>query len=329
MRKIKICDTTLRDCEHFGEFFMSVREKVEIAKQLERLGVDIIEVSVLSDAILEVAKELTGVVFSVACTLFEYYDIDVQAALSVAETSRVNLLCHESRDLGFLDQLKGIIIEAKDKGYLTQVTFDALSMADDYLLKDALNLVTSLNVDSICIYENMGYMTANELTDIIDKAITRYPDTAFSVKCKNDLGLAVANTLAAIKSGVSAVECSIGGLGVRAGNTALEQVVMALSARSDYYEVSTNIVKRLIHRTHSLVSTVTGQTIHANKPIVGSKALDRYETSIVTEVKFSAINPEEIGIIRNNLVLGANTSPSVFRERIDDLGYLLSKENHE
>ena len=329
MRKIKVCDTTLRDCEHFGDFYMSVREKVEIAKQLERLGVDIIEVGVLSDAILEVAKEIKGSVFSVACRINEFYDVDVQAALGIAAHSRVNLLCHEVRDTDYLEQLKGVIQSAKDKGFSIQITFDALSMENEEFMHEVLDIVSQLGINSICVYENMGYMISDEISNIITDMKDNLSDIDISIKCKNDLGFATANTLAAVKAGASLIESSIGGLGVRAGNAALEQIIMALSARHDYYDVSTNIVKRLIHRTCNLVSTIVGQPVKSNTPIVGSKALDREDIILNNAKKIAFIRPEEIGVIRNNLVLGPNTSFTVFCERVDELGYILSKEKQD
>ena len=327
MRKVKICDTTLRDCEHFGEFFMSVREKVEIARQLERLGVDIIELSILSDAMEEISKELNSSVFSVACNLPEFFDIDLQKALSTASNSRVNLLCHESRDEGYIELLREVLEKANEKGWKTQITIDAASAASSEFSAKIIDIARKQGAGSICIYENRGYITPEEYSKIVQDIVRDADDLNISVKCKNDLGMAVANVLAGVASGAKCVECSILGLGTRAGNAALEQVVMALSSRVDFYDVSTNIVKRLIYRTSRLVSTVTGQAIQSNMPIVGDKALEKYETQIALENNIEPIRPEEVGIIRNNLVLGSNTSETVFQERVEELGYILSAEH--
>ncbi|NMA07050.1 MAG: hypothetical protein GX928_04995 [Ruminococcaceae bacterium] len=322
MRTVKVCDTTMRDCEHSTEFNMSVREKTEIAKQLERLGVDIIEVGADCDAAADILNALETTMFSIACYPDMIDSECIKSHLSGDKKGRINFLFSRKKSVD-PKEIESSVKAVKSNGFKVQLTANALNMSSQEYRNAFIEAAESNGVDSICVYDDIGYSNPFEFFEIVS-SITSMTDLPVSVKSKNDLGMAVSNVLAGVKAGAVTVECSVNGLGRRAGNAALEEVVMAIKARRDFYERDTAINTKLLFRTGKMVSTVVGLPLLGGKAIIGDKALLNFDLEIPETAKFSVIKPEDVGIIRNSLVLGKRTTESVFEERVEELGYLLS-----
>lgn len=322
MKTIKICDTTMRDCEHSTEFNMSVREKTEIAKQLERLGVDIIEVGADCDAASDILKALENSIFSVACYPDMLESECIKSHLSNDKKGRINLLFSRKKSVD-PDEIESSVKTVKSNGFKVQLTAGALNMKSEEYRKAFIEAAESNKVDSLCVYDDTGYCNPFEFFETVS-SIVSMTDIPIAVKSKNDLGMAVANVLAGVKAGAVTAECSVNGLGRRAGNAALEEVVMAIRARKDFYKCDTAVNTKLLFRTGKMVSTVVGLPLYGGKAIIGDKALLNFDIEIPDTASFSVIKPEDVGIIRNNLVLGQRTTKSVFKERVEELGYLLN-----
>ncbi len=351
MDRVIIFDTTLRDGEQAAGGRMNIEEKLEIARQLELLGVDVIEagfpLSSPSDfeAVKTIAQEVRK---PTICALARALPQDIDRAweaIKGAEHPRIHTFLSAS-DIHLVYQLKKSreeIIEmartmvARAKKYVADVEFspmDASRTEPDYLyqiLKEAI----AAGATTVNIPDTVGYAIPAEFGRLIEGITQNVPNidkAVISVHCHNDLGLAVANSLEAIKHGARQVECTINGIGERAGNASLEEIVMALKTRDDFFGLTTEIDTTQIYKTSRRVSEVTGFVVQPNKAIVGDNAF-RHQSGIHQDgvikmaVTYEIMDPRTVGIPASSLVMGKLSGRHALQERLAELGYSLSDED--
>ena len=351
MDRVTIFDTTMRDGEQAAGARMNIQEKLEIARHLEKLGVDVIEAGfpITSqgdfDAVSAIAKEVrTPAICGLARALPQ--DIDraweavkqaqhprIHVFLSASEIHRVHQLKKSRQEI--LQASRDMV--ARAKGYVDDVEFspmDASRTEPEYLYQ-ILEAVIDAGATTVNIPDTVGYASPSEFGNLIKGIFQNVPNitrAVVSVHCHNDLGLAVANSLEAVKNGARQVECTINGIGERAGNASLEEIVMAIKTRSDFFDLTTNINTAQIYKTSRLVSEVTGFVVQPNKAIVGANAF-RHESGIHQDgvikmpVTYEIIDPRTIGIPASGLVLGKLSGRHALRERLAEMGYSLSEED--
>lgn len=350
MRKIKIFDTTLRDGEQSPGASMNVDEKIQVAKQLKKLGVDIIEAGfpIASpgdfEAVNRISQEVKGVVIAGLCRARDE-DIERAAeALKPAEQRRIHTFIATS-DIHLKYKLRmdrEQVLEAairavkKARQYTDDVEFsaeDATRSDWDYLCKVTEEVIKA-GATTVNIPDTVGYTIPQEYGELIEYLMNKVPNidkATISVHCHNDLGLAVANSLTAILKGAGQVECTINGIGERAGNASMEEIVMALKVRNDFFKADTNIVTQEIYRTSRLVSKITGMIVQPNKAIVGANAFAHeagiHQDGVLKErTTYEIMRPEDIGIPSSKIVLGKHSGRHAFKARLEELGYSLSEE---
>ncbi len=348
--KVLIFDTTLRDGEQSAGIGLTTEEKVEIAKQLDRLGVDIIEAGFAASspgdfkAVEAIAKEVRRPTIT---SLARCVPGDVDAAweaLKDAAHPRIHVFISSS-DVHIMHQLRKNPEEVLDiavssveraKGYCEDVEFspmDATRTDMDYLYKLVEAAITA-GATTVNIPDTVGYAVPTEFAQRIKDVMENVPNidqARVSVHCHNDLGNASANSVAAVQVGARQVEGCINGLGERAGNASLEEVIMAIETRQDLLGVSTNIDTRQIYRTSRLVSDITGFPVQPNKAIVGANAFRHasgiHQDGVLKErTTFEIMEPQSIGWPSSSLVLGKLSGRAGLRARLDDLGYRLDQD---
>ena len=350
MDKVIIFDTTLRDGEQAAGGMLNPQEKLEIARQLDKLGVDVIEAgfpkSSSSDfeAVHLIAQEVRR---PIICALAHANAQAIDRAWeAVREAShpRIHVFLSAS-DIHLLYQLKKTreeILEAsremvaRAKGYVEDVEFspmDASRTAPEYIYR-ILEAVIDAGATTVNIPDTVGYAVPQEFGDLIEGILKSVPNirrAVVSVHCHNDLGLAMANSLEAVRRGARQVECTINGIGERAGNASLEEIVMALRTRRDLFDLTTEIDTTQIYKTSRLVSELTGFSVQPNKAIVGANAF-RHESGIHQDgvikraITYEIMDPTLVGIPASSLVLGKLSGRHAFKERLAELGYTLSDE---
>ena len=348
--KVVIFDTTLRDGEQSAGIGLTTQEKLEIAKQLERLGVDVIEAGFAAsspgdlEAVKTIAKEVRNPIIT---SLARCYIDDVDKAWEAVQGAarpRIHVFISSS-DIQIMNQLRKNPEEVLDisvasveraKTYCDDVEFspmDATRTDPEYLYK-LLEAVIDAGATTVNIADTVGYTIPSEFSSRIEDIKANVPNidkAVLSVHCHNDLGLSVANSLAAVKSGVRQVEGCINGLGERAGNASLEEIIMAIETRDDLFQVSTNIDTTQIYRTSRLVSDITGFPVQPNKAIVGANAF-RHASGIHQDgvlkdrSTYEIIDPKSVGWPSNSLVLGKLSGRAGLRSRLEELGYHLEQE---
>jgi 2-isopropylmalate synthase len=351
MDKIIIFDTTLRDGEQAAGAALSVQDKLDIAKQLEKLGIDVIEagfpISSPGDfeAVQLIAREIKK---SSVCALAHANAEAVDRAweaIKKAKRPRIHIFLSAS-DIHLLYQLKKTreeILEisremvARAKKYTEDVEFspmDASRTEPAYIYRIA-EAVIKAGATTLNIPDTVGYATPQEFGDLIEGIFKNVPNidkAVVSVHCHNDLGLAVANSLEAIRRGARQVECTVNGIGERAGNAAMEEIVMALKTRSDFYQFTTSIDTAQIYKTSRLVSELTGFAVQPNKAIIGANAF-RHESGIHQDgvikkaITYEIMDPKSVGIPSSSLVLGKLSGRHAFKERLAELGYSMDEES--
>jgi 2-isopropylmalate synthase len=354
MKTIKIFDTTLRDGEQSPGASMNIEEKLRIASQLEKLNVDVIEAGfpIASDGDFEAVKRIAQVIkgpeIAGLCRA-NIMDIDrAWNALKYAgERGRIHTFIatsdiHMERKL----QMKPAkVLEAAVKAvkhavaYTPNVEFsceDAVRTRLDFLA-EMIEAVIDAGATTVNIPDTVGYSIPFEFHNIIKHLmdnVSNINKAVVSVHCHNDLGLAVANSLAALDAGARQIECTINGIGERAGNCSLEEVVMALRTRRNILPYETNIRTEHIYPASRLLSTVTGIVVQPNKAIVGANAF-AHEAGIhqhgvlMDKETYEIMTPESIGLNTNKLVLGKHSGRHAFIARLKELGYDLPKEDIE
>jgi len=351
MDRVIIFDTTLRDGEQAAGGRMNIEEKLEIARQLELLGVDVIEagfpISSPSDfeAVRTIAQEVRK---PAICALARALPQDIDRAweaIKGAEHPRIHTFLSAS-DIHLVYQLKKSreeIIEmarsmvARAKKYVADVEFspmDASRTEPDYLYQ-ILREAIAAGATTVNIPDTVGYAIPTEFGRLIEGITQNVPNidqAVISVHCHNDLGLAVANSLEAIKHGARQVECTINGIGERAGNASLEEIVMALKTRNDFFGLTTEIDTTQIYKTSRRVSEVTGFVVQPNKAIVGDNAF-RHQSGIHQDgvikmaVTYEIMDPRTVGIPASSLVMGKLSGRHALKEHLAELGYSLSDED--
>jgi len=351
MDRVIIFDTTLRDGEQAAGGSLNIQEKLEIARQLEKLGVDVIEAGfpVTSpgdfEAVRLIAQEVrTPVICVLTHANLEAVDQSWEAVKG-AEQPRIHIVLSSS-DIHLFYQLKKSreeILEmahssvARAKRYVDDVEFSAMdaSRTEPEYIYQILKVVIDAGATTVNIPDTVGYATPDEFGDLVEGAFRSVPNigrAVVSVHCHNDLGLAVANSLEALRRGARQVEGTINGIGERAGNASLEEIVMAIKTRRDLFNLTTNIDTTQIYKTSRLVSELTGFPVQPNKAIVGANAF-RHSSGLHIDgvikmpITFEIMDPKTVGIPSSSLVLGKTSGRHAFKERLAELGYSLSEAN--
>ncbi len=348
MKKIFIFDTTLRDGEQSPGASLSSQGKIQIAIQLAKLGVDVIEAGfpIVSEddanAVKTIGKEVKG---PSICALARCIKKDIDCALKSLETSqkpRIHLFLATSeihRKYKFGKAKSEIIRIAKEsvnyaKKYISEIEFspeDATRTEKDFLL-EVCQTVINEGANIINIPDSVGYALPEEFGQLIGFLKNNLDEKIIlSIHCHNDLGLAVANSIAGIINGATQVECTINGLGERAGNASLEEIVMNLVVRKDYFGIETNIKTEEIYRTSKLVSSLTGIMVQPNKAIVGENAF-RHEAGIHQDgilknrATYEIMNPQMVGIPESQLVLGKHSGRHAMQNKLKQIGFNIEEE---
>ena len=350
MRIIKIFDTTLRDGEQSPGASMNVEEKVQVARQLARLGVDIIEAGFAIsspgdfEAIKTIGAEVEG---PIICSLARAKEEDIKRAWEAvkdAPKKRIHTF-HSTSDIHLKYQFRISREEALKRSvemvrlarsFVEDVEFSPMdaSRTDINYLCEVIEAVIDAGASTVNIPDTVGYGIPVEfgaLIKAIHDRVKNIDKAVISVHCHNDLGLAVANSLSAALNGAGQVECTINGIGERAGNCSLEEVVMALRTRRDVFNADTNIKTEEIMRSSKLVTKITGISVQPNKAIVGANAFAHesgiHQDGLLKEkCTYEIIRPETIGIYKTKIVLGKHSGRHAFKTRLDELGYKLSDE---
>lgn len=348
-RKIRIFDTTLRDGEQSPGASLNVDEKLQVAHALARLKVDIIEggfpISSPGDfeAVARIAREVKGVCVAGLARALEK-DIDAcYEAVKAAESPRIHTFIATS-DIHIAKKFKktreeilqmavAAVKHAKSK--LSDVEFsceDACRTDREYIVR-VLKEVIDAGATTVNIPDTVGYTTPPEFLNLIAHIRTHVPNidrAVISVHCHNDLGLATANSLSAVLAGAGQVECTINGIGERAGNASLEEVVMTLKTRKDLFDCETNIKTQEIFRTSRLVSTLTGIHVQPNKAVVGGNAF-AHESGIHQDgvlkdkLTYEIMRPEDIGWTESSIVMGKHSGRHAFKTRMEEMGFHLTE----
>ena len=352
-RKIKIFDTTLRDGEQSPGCSMNLNEKLKIAQQLERLRVDTIEAgfAISSPGDFESVKAIAEIIkdCSVA-SLCRAVKRDIDAAYEAVKGA-VNPVIHtfiatsdlhmqyklQMKPEDVLERIREMVTYSRS--LLPNVEFSAedASRSDRAFLKKAVEIAIACGATVINIPDTVGYATPAEMYDLITylrKNVDNIDKVDLSVHCHDDLGMAVANSIAAVEAGASQVECTINGIGERAGNSALEEVVMGIHTRGQYLDAYTDIDTTQIYRSSNKLSRIIGVNIPPNKAIVGANAF-AHEAGIhqhgvmKNRLTYEIMTPESIGLVKSNMVLGKHSGSHAFKERLNELGYRLNEDEIE
>ncbi|MDP8213736.1 MAG: 2-isopropylmalate synthase [Candidatus Euphemobacter frigidus] len=348
--RIIIFDTTLRDGEQSPGASLTTREKLRIAHQLVKLGVDIIEAGfpIASEGDFEAVSKISRVIKgAVVAGLARCLQKDIETAFRALEkaedpcihiflaTSRIHreFKLKKAKEEIIRQAVKSVKLARK---YVDRVEFSPEDAARTELpfLTEVVEAVIEAGATTVNIPDTVGYSTPEEFGEIIrclKREVSNIDRAIISVHCHNDLGLAVANSLSAIKNGARQVECCINGLGERAGNASLEEVVMALKVRKDFWGVTTGINTRQIYKTSRLVSHLTGIPVQRNKAIVGENAFAHeagiHQDGILKErTTYEIMRPQDVGVPKSLLVLGKHSGRHAFNEKLKALGYRLSPE---
>lgn len=348
--KVIIFDTTLRDGEQSAGAGLTVEEKLRIAHQLNKLGVDVIEAGFAGsspgdfEAVRRIANEVKGPIIT---SLARAVDADIDAAgkaLEGVENARIHTFLSAS-DIHLLHQMRkdretimdmAVHAVERAKGYVDDVEFSPMdaSRTEPGYLYTMLEAVINAGATTVNIPDTVGYSTPEEFGALIRGIKENVPNidkAVISVHCHNDLGMASANSLAALENGARQIEGCVNGLGERAGNAALEEVIMAVETRPDHYGVSSNINTSEIGNSSRMISSIFGFPVQANKAIVGQNAF-RHSSGIHQDAflkertTFEIMEPESVGWRGQALVLGKLSGRAGLRARLHELGYDLTDE---
>jgi 2-isopropylmalate synthase len=347
---VRIFDTTLRDGEQAPGFSLRPAEKLQLARQIDALGVDIIEAGfpISSPADAESVRQISAEIRRpvIAC-LARCHRADLERAawaIKPAAQGRIHTFIATS-DLHLQAKLRMTREQCLQAAidsvrYARQHTFDVQFSAEDATRSDfdflcrIVEAVIKVGATTINLPDTVGYSTPDETLDFFRRIRERvpHPDTVvFSAHCHDDLGLAVANSLAAVQGGARQVECTANGIGERAGNAALEEIVMALKIRSDRMPYTTNIDARQIYPTSEMLSRLTGQGVQANKAVVGRNAFAHeagiHQDGMLKDRRtYEIMRAEDVGAPWNPLVLGKHSGRHAVQRRCADLGFQVEGE---
>jgi 2-isopropylmalate synthase len=348
--RVLIFDTTLRDGEQSPGATMNQQEKLQLARQLEKLGVDIIEAGFPAssegdrEAVSVIAREIKNArVVGLARTAAE----DIETAWRAVEsgnlpgihtfiaTSDIHLehKLRMSRD-EVIERAGQAVRLARSLSDWVEFSCEDATRSDPDFLCRVVQAAVNDGAGTINIPDTVGYSYPEEIAALIRtvrERVNGIENVIVSVHCHNDLGLAVANSLAAIKAGARQVECTINGIGERAGNAALEEIAMILKTRHDIFGAHTGIVTQQISHTSRMVTAITGISVQPNKAIVGANAFAHeagiHQDGVIKERStYEIMDPESVGIAKSSLVLGKHSGRHALRERVKALGYQLTEE---
>lgn len=348
--RVYFFDTTLRDGEQSPGVSLNVEEKNEIAQQLARLGVDIIEAGFPMaspgdfQAVKSIARNVKGPVIAGLCRATQA-DIDrAWEALKYAENPRLHIFLASS-DIHLKyklqktrEEMLAQAVEAvKYAGrYCSNIEFSAedATRSDYDFLAQVVEAVIAAGAKVVNLPDTVGYAVPDEFGHFMKTMIERVPNSdqaIFSVHCHDDLGMAVANSLAGVVNGARQIECAVNGIGERAGNASLEEIIMALYTKHSFYQKELKIKYDEIYRTSRLVSTLTGMPVQPNKAIVGNNAFSHeagiHQDGVLKERStYEIMSPELVGVFKSNLVLGKHSGRHAFKARLEELGHILSDE---
>ncbi|MGQ9693341.1 MAG: 2-isopropylmalate synthase [Thermodesulfobacteriota bacterium] len=349
MNKVRIFDTTLRDGEQSPGASMNFEEKMRFARQLEKLNVDVIEAGFPNsspgdfEAVKRISQEIRGPqIAGLARTTPE--DIDrAWEALKYARHPLIHVFIATS-DIHLhykLRKSREEVLEetgravAYAKRYTPEIEFSAedATRSDPEFLAQVVEAAIEAGATIINIPDTVGYIIPAEfgkLISFLEERVRNIDKVILSVHCHNDLGMAVANSLMAVEKGARQVECTVNGIGERAGNASLEEIVMALKTRRDYFPYRVDVISEQIYPTSRLLSTITGIPVPPNKAIVGANAFAHeagiHQDGVLKEkTTYEIMRPESVGISQSTLVLGKHSGRHAFREKIKSLGYDLSE----
>jgi 2-isopropylmalate synthase len=347
MRLIRIFDTTLRDGEQSPGASMNVQEKVTLARQLAKLGVDIVEAGFAFsspgdfEAIKTIGNEVEG---PVICSLARAREEDIRAAweaLKDAPRKRIHTF-HSTSDIHLKYQFRVTREEALKRSvemvrfarsFVDDVEFSPMdaTRTDIAYLCEVVEAVIEAGASTVNIPDTVGYSIPSEfgaMIKAIHEKVANIGKAVIAVHCHNDLGLSTANSLAAVLNGAGQIECTVNGIGERAGNCSMEEVVMALRTRRDVFNADTKINTEEIMRSSRLVTKITGISVQPNKAIVGANAFAHesgiHQDGLLKEKStYEIIRPESIGLYSAKLVLGKHSGRHAFKTRLKELGYSL------
>ncbi len=351
MDRVTIFDTTLRDGEQAAGGSLNVQEKLEIARQLEKLGVDVIEAGfpVTSPGDFEAVRLIAQEVRNPSiCALMHANIVAIDRsweAIKGGSNPRIHIVLSSS-DIHLFYQLKKsreqILQMSCDtvehaRKYTSNIEFSAMdaSRTEPEFIYQLLKAVIDAGASTVNIPDTVGYAMPHQWGEFIAGVFKNVPNidkAVVSVHCHNDLGLAVANSLEAIRCGARQVEGTVNGIGERAGNAALEEIIMAVKTRADFFSLTTNIDTKQIYRTSRLVSDLTGFPVQPNKAVVGGNAFRHtsglhVDGMIKKSSTYEIMDPRSVGIPGSSLVLGKTSGRHAFKERLSELGYTLSDDD--
>lgn len=353
MKRIKIFDTTLRDGEQSPGCSMNLSEKIEMAKQLEKLGVDVIEAGFAIASPMD-HKSVQAISAAVTnCTVASLArctkgDIDAAwDAVKEARHPRIHVFLatsdiHMEYKLKMtreqvLARISEMVGYAKSKCADIEFSAEDASRSDWAFLAQCYSNAVAAGATTLNVPDTVGYSTPQEMGELIEylrKHVVGVENVDISVHCHNDLGMAVANSLACVKAGATQIECTVNGIGERAGNASLEEVVMAISTRRDFYDAETGINTRQIYRSSKLLSNITGVPIPPSKAIVGANAFAHesgiHQHGVIANAQtYEIMNSADVGVPQNTMVLGKHSGKHALREKLESMGYELSDEELE
>lgn len=347
MRKITVLDTTLRDGEQVPGAKLNTVEKLEIAVQLSKLGVDIIEAGFPASSagdfhsVETIARKVGQQTMVTALARAVQADIDaVYNSIKLASSPLIHIVLgtsdiHVAKKFSrsreqVLEQGVSAVKYAKSLMSNVQYSTEDASRSDFEYLWDTISAVVKAGATMINIPDTVGYAEPEEFGELVRKINERLknvnPHVLLSVHCHNDLGLATANTLAGIKNGADKIECTINGIGERAGNAALEEVVMGLRVREAFYGVTTNIVTSEIYNASRLVSSLMGLEVQVNKAITGENAFAHssgihQDGLLKSREVYEILRPEDVGVKDMNIVLTARSGRHAVKDALAKLGF--------
>jgi 2-isopropylmalate synthase len=351
---VRIFDTTLRDGEQSPGASLTSAEKLDIARQLARLGVDVIEAGFPAaspddlEGVRRIAREVGTADGPIICGLARATRNDIDKAWEAVQDAakpRIHTFLATS-DIHMeykLRMTREQVVErtremvAYARQYCEDVEFspeDGCRSDPDFLV-EVLGVAIEAGATTLNIPDTVGYITPAEYYDLMHRLITETPGgdrVTWSVHCHDDLGLATANTLAGLQAGARQAEVTINGIGERAGNTSLEEIVMALRTRPNSYQLETGIDSTQLTRSSRMVSNYTGMLVQPNKAIVGANAFSHeagihQDGMLKHQSTYEIMTPETVGLTQSNLVLGKHSGRHAFRVRLEELGYEFDDEN--
>ncbi len=351
-RIIKIFDTTLRDGEQCPGASLNPEEKLEIARQLAKLNVDVIEAgfAIASqgdfDAVKSIAQQIKG---PSICSLARAKKEDIERAWEAVKYSKKPRIhtfiatspIHMEKKLRMtpdqvLKQAEKMVKLACSLCPDVEFSPEDAGRSDPDFLYRVVRAVIEAGAQTVNIPDTVGYTTPWEFGRLIENIIRNVPEivknnVTISVHVHNDLGLAVANSLAAVQAGATQVECTINGIGERAGNASLEEVVMAIKTRKDFLNCKTNINTKEIYKTSRLVSNLTGMLVQPNKAVVGANAFAHeagiHQAGVLrARETYEIMKPQDIGLSESKIVMGKHSGRHALQKKLKDMGYELSKD---